>query len=336
MPENGAADSAQRGINRRRYYFPYELFSSSNSPNLTPSVSTSGSENNPTDNESTVVNPFSRHDEFSRKSILAYKITTAVTWLIIVVTSFYYTFNAPHEGKYERRTIWGQNHAHPSPFAMNAIIVSVYWLILFILQLAYSWHLYSSNNVYIAAAANVGSHFIVNNLLLFGFIHLWVRSYFWLAELLLIINFFNLSFAYFRHSATPRIIHISTVSGPLAWNFVALYWCGAVMVDAHNLPARIVANIFIWGILAYGVFFLVAFKDYTMGFELSILAAAIGVTQFLTKVIAFQWIFAFIIMGILFVLSLAVGVPGLLGRDPFARGEIVSEDRERAPLLANE
>lgn len=63
---------------------------------------------------------------------------------------------------------------------------------------------------------------------------------------------------------------------------------------------------------------------------------AIGVSQFFTKIIAFQWIFAFVIMGVLFVLSLAVGVPGLLGQDPFKRGEIVSEDRERAPLLADD
>jgi hypothetical protein len=156
---------------------------------------------------------------------------------------------------------------------MNSVITSIYWIVLYILQIGYSWHLYSSNEVYIAAACNVGSHFIAHNLLLFGFIHLWVRSHFWLAELLLIVNFFNLSSAYFRHSATPKFIHIPVVSGPLAWNFVALYWCGAVMVHAHSLAARIVANIFIWGILAYGVFFLVAFKDYTMGLELSILAA---------------------------------------------------------------
>lgn len=275
------------------------------------------------------LNPFTKHDEFSRESVLLYKITTVITWLILVITSFYYTFNPPHDGKYPRRTIWGQNHVHNNPFAMNPIIVSVYWIILFILQFIYTLHLYSSNTAYVTAAANVGSHFIANNLLLFGFIHLWVRSYFWLAELLLIINFFNLSFAYFRHSTTPRLIHIGVVSGPLAWNFVGLYWCGAVMVHAHNLPARIVANIFIWGILAYGLFFLVAYKDYTIGFELSILTAAIGVSQFLVQVIAFQWIFAFVIMGTLFVVSLAVGVPGLLGRDPFARGQIVSEDRER-------
>lgn len=146
---------------------------------------------------------------------------------------------------------------------------------LFILQLVYAISFYTSNTVYVNAAANVGPHYIASNLLLFGFINLWVRSHFWLSLFLLIINFFNLTFAYFRHSTTPRAIHIGTISGPLAWNFVALYWAGAAAVVGHhhnNLAARIVGNVFIWGFLAYGVFFLAAFKDYTMGFNLSILA----------------------------------------------------------------
>lgn len=70
-----------------------------------------------------------------------------------------------------------------------------------------------------------------------------------------------------------------------------------------------------------------------------ILRAATGVGQFLTKphVLQLQWIFAFTIGGLLFVLSTAVGLPGLLGgRDPFPRGAVVSEDRERAPLLADD
>ncbi|KAF2091516.1 DUF1774-domain-containing protein [Saccharata proteae CBS 121410] len=284
------------------------------------------------------VNPFQAREEHPRRNVVLYKICTVVSWLIVVITSIYYTFERPVKSQNPpfRRTIWGQNHAHHTPFAMNPIITSVYWLILYIIQLGYVWHFYASNPVYVSAACNVGAHFITHNLLLFGFIHLWVRSYFWLAELLLIINFFNLSAAYFRHSTTPRFIHIPVVSGPLAWNFVALYWCGAAAVNAHSLPARIVANIFIWGMLVYGGFFLVAYKDYTMGFALSILAAAIGVSQFLTHVIAFQWIFAFVIMAVLFVTSIAVGMPGVVGRDPFKRGEIVSEDRERAPLLADQ
>ena len=44
------------------------------------------------------------------------------------------------------------------------------------------------------------------------------------------------------------------------------------MVNAHTLAARILANIVIWGILVFGAFFVFAFKDYTMGFELAILS----------------------------------------------------------------
>lgn len=69
----------------------------------------------------------------------------------------------------------------------------------------------------------------------------------------------------------PRFIHIPVISGPLAWNFVALYLCGATAVNSNSLPARILANIAIWGVLVYGLFFLVVYKDYTMGFALSVL-----------------------------------------------------------------
>lgn len=277
-------------------------------------------------------NPFSRREEHSRNAIITYKVGTAVSWLLLVVTSIAYTFSSPNEGHKPRRTIWGQNNAHLSPFSMNSVITSIYWILLYLLQLVYTYHLYSSSSVHLTAAANIGSHFILHNLLIFGFIHLWTRSHFWLALLLIVVNFFNLSAAYFRHPTMPRSIHIGTVSGPLAWNFVALYWVGAVAVHAHNLPARIVANIFIWGILVYGGFFLMAYKDYTMGIALSVLAAAIGVSQFLTKVIAFQWIFAFVIMAVLFLFSLLVAT----GNGPFRGGEVVSQDQERAPLLADE
>lgn len=101
---------------------------------------------------------------------------------------------------------------------------------------------------------------------------LWVRGYFWVAELLLIINFFNLTSLYFRHSTTPRFVHIPVVSAPYAWTFVAILWNGAAMVHAQSLAARILANIAIWSILGFGCFFLLTFKDYTMGLELAILS----------------------------------------------------------------
>jgi hypothetical protein len=216
---------------------------------------------------STSLNPFSRREDFSSQSILFYKITTSLSYLLLLVTAIYYTFRAPdaHNGHF-----WDHNPS--TPFAQSAIITSIYWIILFVLQLVYAWSLYASDATYVTAAANIGAHFVANNLLLFGFIQLWVRYHTVLAEVLLVINFFNLSFAYFRHSTTPRAIHIGTVSGPLAWNFIALYWAGAVMVHTNHFAARIVANVFIWGWLGYGVFFLAAYKDYTMGYALSVLA----------------------------------------------------------------
>ncbi|KAF2275713.1 DUF1774-domain-containing protein [Westerdykella ornata] len=284
------------------------------------------------------VNPFARRDEYSRNTLNVYRVTTLVSYLVLVVTAFYYTFNKPHEGHHPHKKIWGNNR--PTPFAQNSIITSVYWLILFLLQALSTLSLFTSNPTHRHATASIAPHTTLSNLLLFAFIHLWTRSHFLLSLLLLAVNFANLSAAYFRHSTTPRFIHWGSVSGPLAWNFVALYWVGAVAVhNTNHLAARIVANVFIWGFLGYGLFFLVAFKDYTMGFNLSVLSFSTAVGQLLTKPHLFQlqWIFAFTIGAILFVLSVLVAAPGLIGReDLFVRGQVVSEDRERAPLLANE
>jgi len=132
---------------------------------------------------------------------------------------------------------------------------------LFVLQFGYITHLFSRNADTVNAAASVGSHFILNNLFHFGFVMLFVRSHFHWAELLLILNFINLSSLYFRHHTYPRFIHAPTVSGPLAWTFVAIYWNGAIMVPhQHSLVARIFGNIFIWSILVYGMFFIIIYK----------------------------------------------------------------------------
>lgn len=72
-----------------------------------------------------------------------------------------------------------------------------------------------------------------------------------------------------------------------------------------------------------------------MGFALSILTAALGVGQFLRQIIAFQWIFAFTIMGTLFLFTLVIAIPGIFGHEISFRRETltVTDDRERAPLL---
>ncbi|EHY59997.1 hypothetical protein HRR83_006358 [Exophiala dermatitidis] len=282
-------------------------------------------------------NPFAKREEFTRNNLIAYKVLTILTWLLLVVVGAIYTFNKPEDCKHKHRchTIWGQNNHVVTPFTLNSVVTSIYWVVVLILQAHYIRYLWHAEKELVTSAANVGSHFIFHNLLTFGFIMLWVRGHFWQGELLLIINLFNLTLLYFGHPTTPLFIHIPIVSAPLAWNYVAILWDGAAMVHAHSLPARIVANVFIWGILVLGGFFILTFKDYTMGIELAILSLSLGLGQVTSHVIAVQWIFAFVIAASLLVLSLIIGAPRLFGQDNSIRqeGAIVSEDRERAPLL---
>lgn len=238
----------------------------------------------------------------------------------------------------------GLSFAHTSPVVCRVSECSLSFLlfpndriVLFILQLGYIGHLFSKNSDHVHAAASVGSHFILNNLLHFAFVMLFVRSFFAWAEVILIVNFFNLSSLYFRHNTYPRFIHTPVVSAPLAWTFVAVYWNGAIMVPhAHSLVARIFGNIFIWSILVYGGFFITIYKDYTMGFSLSVLSAAIGVGQFFDKVVAFQWIFAFVIMAVLFVATVVIAIPAWTGKEYKWPRRAAPADQERAPLLAGD
>jgi hypothetical protein len=281
-------------------------------------------------------NPFSKRESHTRESVITYKVLTILSWLLLVITALFYTSRAPEDGHYLRRAIFAQSHAHPTPYTLSHVFVGIYWIVLFILQAGYVWHLFSKNEVYQVSAANVGSHFILSNLFFFAYIMLWVRSEFAWAEVILVVQFFNLLALYLRHATTPRFIHIPVVSMPLAWTFVSLFWTGAIAVHsgAHDTPARIVANVFLWSWLVFGGFFLVVFKDYTLGFALSFLTAALGVAQFSEKVVALQWIFAFTIMGVLFIFTVLVAVPGIFGgRFGDVRGSSSNDDRERAPLL---
>ncbi|KOS17589.1 Uncharacterized protein ESCO_003141 [Escovopsis weberi] len=283
-------------------------------------------------------NPFVRRETHSVASIRAHKVLAILTWILSVVVSVYYTARAPdgvdHGGLVYRR-IWKMNYLYPSAFTMNNTIAEIYWLVLFVLQVVFVLRLFSRTPDTASAAANVSSHFVANNLLHAAFVALFVRSRFAWAELVLLLNLANLTALYFRHNATAsRVSHVAVASGPLAWTFVAVYWNGALMVrHPADLVPRVLGNVFIWSLLAFGVFFLVAYKDYTMGFNLSVLAAAIGVAQFKRQAVALQWIFAFVIMGLLFVMTLAVVVPAWSGRAAPWKRSRPGADPEHAPLL---
>jgi hypothetical protein len=135
--------------------------------------------------------------------------------------------------------------------------------------------LWSTTALYATAAARVSRRSIASSLLTSTFIHLWVRSHFWHAERLLLASFFNLSLTYSRHADTPLSVHVGAVAGLQARNFVALYWAGAAAVRSARLIARIVAHLSICSWLGYGMFYLTTYKDYVMGFALSVLSVCI-------------------------------------------------------------
>lgn len=221
-------------------------------------------------------------------------------------------------------------------------------------QLSYVWHLFSQNSALVAAAANVAAHFILNNLFVFAWILLWTRNHFWGAEIILIAHFINQSITYWRHHGLPAFVHLPAVAGPYAWTLTALFWNGAVAVNSHNLPGRLVANVFIWVILVIGLGHIVTRQDYILGYALSFLtlcrsppteyisshtniSSALAVKQISIKVIAFQWIFAFVIFAVFLVVSLYISGTKYSGRDSLFRRVAAPEtDRERQPLLNDE
>lgn len=140
-------------------------------------------------------------------------------------------------------------------------------------QIAYLYILFARVADTIGPAANVGSHFIVNNIFVSVFIMLFVHCYFWWGEAVLVFNLVNLTFLYFRHSQTSLVIHGPVVAAPLTWNCMALFTNGAIMVNARSQTSGILANVTIWAFLLYGLFFLTHFQDSAVGASLSVLIA---------------------------------------------------------------
>jgi hypothetical protein len=107
-------------------------------------------------------NPFAKREEFTQRNLIAYKILTIVSWLLLVVFGALYTFQRPDCSRHDRcHTIWGQNNHRPSGFSVNSVLTSVYWCLILILQAHYVRFLWSAEKEYVTNAANVGSHFIL-------------------------------------------------------------------------------------------------------------------------------------------------------------------------------
>ncbi|KKA28537.1 hypothetical protein TD95_002240 [Thielaviopsis punctulata] len=289
-------------------------------------------------------NPFQRRSSYSDSEIMQYRIWTAVSFLLSAVTTLAYVL---HPLDSSAHPIWWWNKQFRTAFTLNPVIVSVYWLALYVNQASYLSSLWnaSANETAIQGAA-LGSHFIVNNILTFVITLLFSHGHFLSALILQIINLFNLTVLYHRHRNYARWLHWPVVSGPLAWTIIAILWTGAIVAPwSDALILRIMGNVAIWAILLIGLFFLGVYGDYTMGFSLAVLTWALAMGQFWEKIIALQWIFAFVIMGVLFLASFAVAIPIWTGRQVAwlngaeEQGRIAASqgsEGERRPLIGEQ
>ncbi|KAF9892338.1 hypothetical protein FE257_002115 [Aspergillus nanangensis] len=278
-------------------------------------------------------NPFTKRESHGRLSLGSYRVLVPLSWLLVVVVGLYYTVHAPDDVKHGHK-IFKQADRHTTPFSHSVVVTGIYWVLLLLSQLSYVYHLFHKDSNIVTATANIGSHFILNNLFIFAWILLWTRNHFWGSEIMLIANFINLHTAYWRNRGLPALVHLSAIAGPFAWTLMALFWNGAVAVNSNGLPARIAANVFIWVIFVFGMGHITATQDALLGYCLSLLTLGLALKQFAIKTIALQWIFAFVIFAVFFVESLYISAAKYSGRDILFRKLVhPSTDREREPLL---
>lgn len=233
-----------------------------------------------------------------------------------------------------------------TPFTSNIFIIFIFWAILYIHQVLFVLQYLipgpgeqrsgESRSSRLNVANVVGYHFTVFNFLTFFWSYLFSRGHYILSELVVVVNFLNVLMLYFVHKTYAVkdfpsfiVIHLPTAALPMTWLFYLLFWNGAVVFRASSgFVARVLANIFIWNFLLVPMFFLVVFADWGTGLAGSFLTLGIGFGQLFTKVFSLQWIFAFIISGLLFFFSL-VTVAGL-----GTKASVVTDNTaERAPLL---
>ncbi|ANB14305.1 hypothetical protein AWJ20_5270 [Sugiyamaella lignohabitans] len=251
-------------------------------------------------------------------------------------------------------------HTDHTAFTANVFFILVYWILLHLLQAGFLVLQYgegsrslvqtavdsanpASATLSTAALTDIGWHFTLFNILHSVWLYLFARGHYITSEIIIFINFFNLLVLYVSHKPYAirplglwAKVHFPAVAMPISWVFYAIFWNGAAAFHAEGFVARIVANVLIWDFLLVPGLFLILFNDWAVGFSSSYLVWALGVGQFFTKVVALQWIFAFVIASLLFIGSLLVAVSpnsSPFVRDTEAQTAPASASDERAPLL---
>ncbi|CAK7892517.1 hypothetical protein CAAN1_01S10440 [[Candida] anglica] len=274
----------------------------------------------------------------SSNTLNTHKVATTLSLALSIYGNFRYLVG---RSPYDKHSGF---HVDNTPFTLNILVTLIFWGILYFLQVSFVTQTFFSSsssttggNVSRSEITNVvGWHFTVFNILSFVWSLLFARKHWFLSEIVLIINFLNIIVLYFGHKtyaikplSTWTLVHLPTAAFPLSWLLYAIFWNGAVLFHIHKFVGRVVANVLIWDFLLVPGFFLFIFNDYGVGFSSTILAFGLGLGQLFTKAFALQWIFAFTIAGLLFVLSTIAAVTGGL------HTQTRSTDAEAAPLLEN-
>lgn len=272
--------------------------------------------------------------QVSSNSLVVHKWATIISWILAAFVSIRYFVGRSPGDKHN------PYHVSDTPFSANIIVTLLYWLVLFFLQISFVVQIFvpaaeSSNPLSESRhtiTEKIGWHFTAFNLGVFAWTLLFVKKHFFWSELVLLLSFANITYLYFTHKtyklrplSTWVLIHWPTVALPWSWLMFAVFWNGAVLFHVHKFVGRIISNILIWMFLFVPTFFIVVFNDWGIGLSSSALMFGVGLNQIFTKTFALQWIFAFVIAGLLAVLSLVAAATGKITREPTTE--------EGAPLL---
>jgi len=236
------------------------------------------------------------------------------TWLVSVATNILYS-TVLHP------TTRHVSDKHLTPFTTNSLFTACFWMLLYVLQLGFlSTHW--SRDLRETTVKKVYSSFALFNLLQFGWVLLWVHHHFVVSELFLIFNFLNILQLYIRlgYKLAPLertgwrrliLLEAPTARLPLAVLFIDILHNGAVAFHVHGGLGRLLSNIFIWIIFVVGGLVVVWFRDWVFGLALAYHTLSLAIEQLSIKIIALQWIFAFVISGVIALLSVMVMIPGM-------------------------
>lgn len=253
--------------------------------------------------------------KMSSQDLTSHKVATIISWILSVYVGVkYFLGSNPYQ------------HSE-TPFSASPVFLTVYWIVLYVSQLAFITQIFlpvaDSPNVTTRTQLTklVGWHFTAFNLGIFLWSILFAKGHNILSEIVLVFNFVNILLLYFSHKTYAvkplsnwLLIHLPTAAMPLSWLFFAIFYNGVVLFHVKHFVGRVIANVTIWMFLFVPGFFLVAFNDWAVGLSFSALTFSLGVGQLFTKAFALQWIFAFIISGLLFVLSVVAAFTGTFNR----------------------